>query len=69
MKGPESGGGGEEVVEAGAGGMGGHGGLDFEGKGEGFPSLPSGDVGLAAGADGLDERLDFQAERFAGGDG
>ena len=57
MKGPESGGGGEEVVEAGAGGMGGHGGLDFEGKGEGFPSLPSGDVGLAAGANPTKEAM------------
>lgn len=49
-------------------GVGGHGGLDFEGEGEGVAALAGGDVRVAAGTDGLEERLDLQAQRLSGSD-
>lgn len=59
---------GEEGVKAGAMGVSSHGGLDFEGEGEGFPALASGNSWLLAGADRVEEGLDLEAEGFAGGD-
>ena len=49
----------EEVLEAGAGGVGGHGGLDFEGEGEGFAALAGGDerCGRAHGGVGAERHF------------
>ena len=45
----------EEVFEAGAPGVGGHGGLDFQSQRQCFPALTGGDLGWAAGANGFQE--------------
>jgi len=48
--------------------MGGHGGLDLQSELEGVAALAGCDAGLAAGADGFKEGLDFKAQWFAGCD-
>ena len=59
---------GEKVSEPGAGGVGSHRRLNFQREGEGVAALASGDLRGAAGAHGVEEGLDFEAERLAGGD-
>jgi hypothetical protein len=43
--------------------------IDLEGEGEGGAALVGGDEGLGAGADGVEEGFDLQAEGLAGLDG
>jgi len=59
----------EGTLEAGAVGVGGDGLVDLEGKGQGGAAVFAGDEGAGAGADGVEEGLDFEAEGFAGCDG
>jgi hypothetical protein len=53
------------LEEAGAGGVGGDLGVDFERQGEGGAAGGGGDAGLRAVADGVEEVFEFEAERFA----
>lgn len=52
------------LCEAGAVGVGGDLGVDFEGEGEGGPAGLGGDAGLGAGADGVEEVFELEAEGF-----
>jgi hypothetical protein len=53
------------LEEAGAGGVGGDPGVDFERQGEGGAAGDGGNARLGAVADGVEEVFEFEAERFA----
>ena len=55
------------LAKAGAGGVGGHGGVDFEGEGEVFSSGCRVDTGWGAVGYGVEEVFQFEAERFGAG--
>ena len=58
----------EEVAETGALGVGCHRGLNFEGEGKSVAALARGDMRRPAGAYGVEEGLDFEAQGLAGRD-